>query len=353
MLLALLGVSTIAGAGPYTDPGIAGFVDPNNRNRPVEPAGPGWAVLNPIFRGWATQVVAYQPAAGVTGPWADPNKALGPVTGEPIDIVSLGDLTAEQIAQGKPAGTITLWFDEPIRNGAGYDFVVFENAFASLADWGNGAIAGQIFAELAYVEVSSDGIHFARLPSVSLTPDAVGIYGTIDITNVHNLAGKHPNGYGHCVGTGFDLQDIAEQPDVVSGLVDINEIRYVRLVDIPGSGDFHDQANLQIDPQSWPDWANYAGNHPIYDAWVTFGSAGFDVEAVGVLHEQIYSADIDLNGLVDWFDFALLASAWHSRFGQDRWLGRCDLAEPKDLYIDIQDIAAFAEQWLARQPWRP
>ena len=75
-------------------------------------------------------------------------------------------------------------------------------------------------------------------------PDAgpVGAYGTIEIGNVHNLAGKHPNAGGICTGTPFDLDDLAGHPDVVSGTVDLNAIRYVRIVDVPGNGDFFDDA---------------------------------------------------------------------------------------------------------------
>ena len=49
--------------------------------------------------------------------------------------------------------------------------------------------------------------------------------------------------------------------------MDLNDINYVRIVDIPGSGAFTDSL----------------GN-PIYDAWHTFGSGGVDLEAIGVIN---------------------------------------------------------------------
>jgi hypothetical protein len=107
-----------------------------------------------------------------------------------------------------------------------------------------------------------------------------------------------------------------------------------------------------IDPASGPIRDYYSDNHPIYDAWVTFGSGGVDVEAVGVLHEQKYSADIDLNGKVNMLDFELFISAFGSRFGRPGWIGRCDLAEPHDMFIDISDVAVFIEQWDQTEPWR-
>jgi len=209
-----------------------------------------------------------------------------------------------------------------------------------------------MLGELGYVEVSSNGSDFVRFPAVSLTAVQVGPYGTIEISDIHNFAGKHPNANGLCTGTPFDLSDIAGDPLVADGTVDINDIRYVRIVDIPGSGDFLDEAEEFIDPATWPIWGNYAGAHAVYDAWWTFGSGGIDVEAVGVLNEQEYEADIDLNGVVDMFDYALFASAWRSRFGQSHWIGRCDLAGDRDLVVDAEDLAALAGQWLGVEQWR-
>ncbi len=338
-------------AGIYTEAGVNGYIDPNNQWRHADPQDPN-AVVHPIFRGWATAVVSYEPAPGVAAPWADPNKALGPATGEPLDIVSLGDLNRELISQGTAPGRITLSFDEPIRQGKGYDFVVFENGFISAATYNTGSVEGQMFTELGYVEVSSNGIDFVRFPAVSLTPAPTGSYGTVEISNLYNLAGKHPNAGGICTGTPFDLQEIAGDPDVLSGLVDINNIRYVRIVDIPGSGDFYDRASAHPDPAGETGGDRYPHNHPIYDAWVTFGSGGFDLEAVGVLREQKYSADIDLNGVVDISDLELFLSAFNSHLGQPGWIARCDLAEPKDLVIDVFDLAVLMDQWQRTEDWR-
>jgi len=335
-------------AGPYTEVGISGYVSPDNHGRHADPLSDPNAVINPIFKAWATTVVNYQPAPGVDGMWADPSKALGPATGDRLDIVSLGDLNRQQIGNGLTPGQITLSFDEPIRQQDGYEFVVFENGFTSDVSLETGSVAGLMFAELGYVEVSSNGIDFARFPAVSLAPEPVGSYGTIEISNVYNLVGKHPNGNG----TPFDLEEIADEPNVVSGLVDIDDIRFARIVDIPGSGDFYDDAATHIDPASGPVREYYSDNHPIYDAWVTFGSGGVDVEAVGVLQEQKYNADIDLNGKVDMLDFELFISAFGSRFGRPGWIGRCDLAEPKDLVIDAADFVVFADQWMKVEQWR-
>jgi hypothetical protein len=342
-------MAVFAYAGPYTEPGVNGYVGEDGRH--ADPADAN-AVINPIFRGWATSVFSYAPAPGLSAVWADPNKALGEAVGDNLDVVSLGDVNQGQIAEGVPAGQITLTFSEPFRDCNGYDFVVFENGLVSNYNTSGGSIKGQMFAELGYVEVSSNGVDFVRFPSVSLTAGLVGMYGTIEISDVYNLAGKHPNGEGVCTGTPFDLSEIAREEDVVSGVVDINNISYVRIVDIPGSGDFEDEAVKYIEASSRPAWDYYANNHPIYDAWLTLESGGIDLEAVGVLEEQNYSADINLDGKVDIFDFVLFSSAWGSHFGQVNWIGRCDLAEPKDYVIDSFDLAVFCVQWLKVEAWR-
>lgn len=350
-----------AGRGkPFrSEPAINGYVD-SLRRAHAGPQDPN-AILNPIFRGWADGVAQYIPADDVwSGAWNQPAKALGPATGDPLDIVSLGELTRAEIDAGRLPGHLTLVFGDPndpndpraIRNGKGLDFAVFENGIISQMTTANGSVEGQILAELAYVEVSSNGRDFVRFPSVALTPGQVGAYGTSDMGNLHNLAGKHPNAGGICTGTPFDLDDLAAHPDVLSGKVDLNAIRSVRLVDIPGDGSFFDDAPSHVDPNTWPAWANYAGPHPIFDQWPTWGSGGFDLEAIGVLNEQKYEADINLDGVVDAQDLDLMTSAWNSRFGDDRWIARCDLAQPKDLFIDGRDLDVLAAQWGAVESWR-
>ena len=234
------------------DPGIPGFVGPNGDGKTE------LGTVNPIFVTWASTVMDYSPADQAIGAgFSDPGRTLGPVTCDNFDIVSLGDLNQDQINAGELPGSITLGFAFPIADGNGPDLAVFENGFGM----------DTIFAELGYVEVSTDGVIFARFPSISRTSGPVGGYGNIDPTGVYNLAGKHANAYGDSWGTPFDLSTLAQAPQVLNGSVDLNSINYVRIVDIPGSGDFKDSL----------------GN-PIYDGWLTFGSGGLDLEAVGVIN---------------------------------------------------------------------
>ena len=274
------------------DAPVPGFTGPDGEGKARLPDGFGGFsnernFVNPIFFGWARSWSDYVRSDGQSA-FSDPSLTLGPVTGDEFDVVSLGDLTAVEILAGAPVGKVTLHFTDtlhpaPIRNLPGADFVVFENGVIAQTGTG-GAGVGGVFAELAYVEVSSDGVNFARFPSVSLTANPVSAYGTLDPTKVFNLAGKHVNAAGECWGTPFDLAALANHPLVIGGLLDLNNVRHIRVVDIPGNGSFSDSA-LPVP-------------HPIFDPWHTFGSGGFDLEAIGVISVAMtFDAWQDLNGL--------------------------------------------------------
>jgi hypothetical protein len=63
------------------------------------------------------------------------------------------------------------------------------------------------YLELAFVEVSSDGINYFRFPATSLTPTDNQVSNTayMNAANINNLAGKYIGGYG----TPFDLDELA------------------------------------------------------------------------------------------------------------------------------------------------
>ena len=315
LALVVLGVSGAARAGIYSQ-AYGNDLSPNAYDEPVPsyvgPDGDGFIgganVINPEFLGWATGYDEYAPASGITWPtfYGVPSKAFGPATGDQFDVLCLGELYDQaspppvEDTYGNPVvsdpewigvhdpGRITLTFGAAIRNGPGADVAVFENGIIE-------APPSVMFAELAYVEVSSDGTHFARFPSVSLTgplppphPEE-GSQSALDVTNVHNLAGKHTNADDSSWGTPFDLDDLADDPLVIAGTVDLRKIQHVRIVDIPGSGYFLD-----------------GDENPIYDPWWTFATGGFDLDAVGVLNER---PDFDGDGNVDGDDADLLSAA--------------------------------------------
>lgn len=210
---------------------------------------------------WADGYTNMQYGTDVAEEWMTPEKALGPAEGASFEVVSLGR-----------HGQITLTFPQGIGDGPGLDFTVFENSF------------NDSFLELAWVEVSSDGTNFVRFPNYSYTPDKVpGINGKVNPLLIFGLAGKYRQGYG----TPFDLNELrtaynaqlAGNTDfsqafaalLANGfpLVDLNNITHVRLVDIVGDGSALD-----------------ARGEVIYDPFETVISAGFDLDAIGVLNES-------------------------------------------------------------------
>ena len=316
-----------AWAGPYSS-AVGSTGDANAYDEPIPgyfgPGGePGLvtlgSTLNPVFVDWASgyadyasappadppyDTVDYAQRRGVAGQFQTPTRLLGPVTGDHFDIVSLGDLYQDQVDAGVEPGQITVTFDRPIRNGAGADFAAFENGSISQ---GGAGVPGEILAEFAFVEVSTNGSDFARFPSVSLTDALVGPYGTVDPTNVYNLAGKHVNAYPGLAnsgswGTPFNLDDLADDPLVLAGTVDLTDINFVRFIDITGNGQTADQATRLIEPETGEP---YTADHMIYDAWVTWGSGGADLEAVGVIH-RVEFGDVNRDGVIDGLDIDAL-----------------------------------------------
>lgn len=149
------------------------------------------------------------------------------------------------------SGVVVLTFDNYISDNDGYDLAVFENSFS------------ETFLELAFVEVSSDGVNFFRFPTTSLTDTLknIGGFGSLDATNLNNLAGKYSAGYG----TPFDLADI---PD--TAFLNKQAIQFVKIIDVIGTnsnyGSLDSKGNKIIDPFPTP-----------------FTSGGFDLDAVAIL----------------------------------------------------------------------
>ena len=164
---------------------------------------------DPAIIAWASGWIDYLPGEAVSSTWMNPRQALGPAEGNSFDVVSLGR-----------GGEITLTFDPPLKNGPDWDLVLFENSFSDT------------FLELAYVEVSSDGQHFVRFDNDSRTAGPVGGFGALEPTNIDGFAGKYRQGFG----TPFDLSELSAKGDVKAGLIDLNQISYVRIIDIVGDG---------------------------------------------------------------------------------------------------------------------
>jgi len=187
--------------------------------------------------------------------FGEPSDAIGPATNNSTDVVSIGD-----------SGVAIATFTTPIVNGIGPDFAIFENGFS------------ENFLELAHVEVSSDGINYFRFPSHSetQTENSIGGFGLLDPTYLNNLAGKYKVGYG----TPFDLEELKDS----TGL-NVNSITHVKIIDVVGSidefGTVDSYGNKINDPFPTP-----------------YASAGFDLNAIGVINEEtlgLFTEEISFN----------------------------------------------------------
>ncbi len=209
-----------------------------------------------VFVNWASGITLTR------GPLDIQNPGLGLASyGVDTDALGIAEITPVSFGDG---GEAILTFPFAIKNGSGPDFAVFENGFTNH------------YMEFAFVEVSSDGVNFFRFEGISEAPTDVQLnnFSFSDCAYIHNLAGKYRQLYG----TPFDLDEM----NGITGL-NINNITHVRLIDVVGS----------IDPQYGT--LDSQGNI-INDPYPTaFESGGFDLDAIGVIHQATTSGmDEDL-----------------------------------------------------------
>ncbi|UTW62533.1 T9SS type A sorting domain-containing protein [bacterium SCSIO 12741] len=172
---------------------------------------------------------------------------------------ALGKANPEALSLGD-SGYVTVSFNGTVTNGAGPDFAVFENSF------------NHTFLELAFVEVSSDGINFTRFPAESHTDTTsqIGSFDALDATNLYNLAGK----YKGLFGTPFDLEEVKGSPGL-----NVDSITHIRIVDVVGSMDARWK---QRDSKGRPVNDPYPTDFEVSGIY----TGGFDLNAVGLIHYQ-------------------------------------------------------------------
>ncbi len=214
-----------------------------------QPGSTAVAPDDPRIVAWAHRMVAVEWGEALSEEWKAPERALGPASGNIMDVVSLGR-----------GGWITYETALPVIDRAGPDFAVFGNAH------------NDFFLELAFVEVSSDGENFVRFPATSLTEEPVPAFGNVDPTMVDGFAGKYRVGWA----VPFDLDDLRAEPD--AEYLDFNDVRYIRLVDVVGGTD----ERFTSLPQS-----RDSGGRLVYDPFPTVGSAGFDLDGIAVFHSEL------------------------------------------------------------------
>jgi hypothetical protein len=211
---------------------------------------------------FASSVVNYTPGANPNPNFSDPTRALAGPTGGGL---SNGSLDIVVLGVG---GSLTLGFDVTIIDGPGADFTVSENSFV---------FSGGVFAEVGLVEVSTDGVNFARFPtryagSVGpLPPFGVSPMGTFSgmtggLPVLANVVTNTISPFDPVVsgGDSFDLAELANHPLVTSNLVDLDAIHFVRIVDAQ-EGVFSDSFGALI-------WDHGGANSSV------------DIDAVTALH---------------------------------------------------------------------
>ncbi|MBN2055690.1 hypothetical protein JW905_12245 [bacterium] len=185
-----------------------------------------------------------------------PQIVLGPprgagMMGGSTDVLSLGN-----------GGVIVLAFTDNLAlNGPGADLIVFENAFFVTGNPEN------TFSEVAFVEVSQDGVVFHRFPNdydpegtpINNPANWSGFGGVMPVlSNPEN--GIDPTDPAVAGGDSFDLEDVG-----------LDWVRYLRIIDTnePPNAAFDDDGD------------------EIYDAGPTSsGSSGFDLDAVAAVYSQ-------------------------------------------------------------------
>lgn len=269
ILCAMVALGIFAHAGDYEPAaGMAGSTAISATSDSIH----GWATgVVDLHAGW--QDISDHSLGSVTWGYDSDNgrfpgiDALGAAdaASDSLPVVSLGD-----------GGWITLSFAQPITNGPGFDFAVFENGLTDT------------FLELAFVEVRSEGGSFVRFNSVSQTQTTSQLngdfsqtdenddpipFGSIDPTNLHNLAGKYRRGFG----TPFDLAELAGQPGL-----DISRVIEIRIVDVVGSVARDSQTNQFL-------YATFdSQGHAINDPWRTpYDTGGFDLDAIAVINQVV------------------------------------------------------------------
>ncbi len=225
------------------------------------PAGqPGSTAIfkdSSVFVGWATGCTVHRGYIQISDTsivYLGDNKAN---YGSDTSAVGKADDSPVSLGDG---GFAIVTFDKPVTNGPGNDFAIFENGL------------NDSFLELAFVEVSSNGINYFRFPSISniQTTHQVPPFGVTDATKINNLAGKYRVLYG----TPFDLETMSG----IAGL-NINRITHIKIIDVVGC--------IQ------PVYATYDSEGTIVnDPWPTpYNTSGFDLDAVGVLHFEFSKDD--------------------------------------------------------------
>lgn len=200
----------------------------------------GTAVLQLAFA--PTDPFADQVVQVTAGPHSafDPNLMLGQPQGFGSALGSF-DIFSPGVG-----GSVVLRLTAVAKDGPGTDLIVYENPFFVHG----GSSPTDTFIECLFVEVSSNGISFARFPTAYFGPVGPHLGPLGQMLGVpsgwyRGFAGLYTVSAGPILdvdpldvvdggGDAFDFADLANHPLVLQGEVQLDHIRYVRLVDVQG-----------------------------------------------------------------------------------------------------------------------
>lgn len=203
-------------------------------------------------------IVAWGDSCIINIGWQDiADTSLGkPTIGNTQSVLGIADGNVLSLGDG---GEAIYYFSNPIANGQGFDFAIFENGFRNPTD------SNLAFLELGEVSVSKDGIDFYTFPAIcnnDTTTQIAGAGDYMDARNIYNFAGKYISNYG----TPFDL-------DEINLFTPLDFIHYVKIKDVIGS------LNDVICSRDYL-------YHKINDPYPTpYPSSGFDLDAIAVIHQ--------------------------------------------------------------------
>ncbi len=249
MAAALIAVSAAAGPFPDYNQGIL-----SNDARIV-----GWAT------GWQDFIQPDPASGGFAHNNSNQIDSIDQaILGAPTDF-TLNGTTKHVLSLGHGA-SITLTFGRAVPRQGNWSFAVFNNAFLSTAPGLDGRGGGTnyvynglgtnlvsvargdnfVWCKPAFVDVSSDATNWARFPVTywntdvlfqASVPDTPDHWLSQDVTMIDGLAGKVILQYG----TPFSLSTLTNSSPVISGSVNLDNIRYIRLTDVIGDGSTTDQ----------------------------------------------------------------------------------------------------------------
>ena len=179
---------------------------------------------------YASDVITVVTAPSASG---DPLQMTGPPEGEGLYVGS------DDVYQLGGGGQVVLELGAAAADKPGTDLIIYENPFLILS-----GTDSETWVEAVTVEVSSNSFDWAAFPtSFAGTPGPYGLFQGVPRHWYRGFAGVSPFAAAPLMGVDpadvvagggdvFDLADLRDDPLVIAELVDLEEIKYVRLTDV-------------------------------------------------------------------------------------------------------------------------